>query len=339
MRYYDAARDRHKAAITALSDLDAARTQQQRAGTRAQSARRAAEQAALAEGFTSIDEALNAALSEQECETIRAELTEAQRQADLLAAELADPDIRAALEGDPANLDELQASADAARRARSTAEQAHALAEAATRQFVNGADELTASVQSHAVASEQAAVASRLADAVAGLGSDNTMRMRLSAFVLAGRLERVVELANERLSRMGDGRFQLEHDDGPARRGRRSGLGLAVADLWTGRSRATETLSGGESFMASLALALGLADAVQEETGGLHLETLFVDEGFGSLDDESLDQVMTVLDSLREGGRCVGVVSHVADLRTRIPAQVRVLKAQSGSQVQLRAGA
>ena len=148
--------------------------------------------------------------------------------------------------------------------------------------------------------------------------------MRLSAFVLAARLEKVAALANERLVTMGEGRYQLRHTDDLAARGARSGLGLEVLDLWTGQARDTSSLSGGESFMASLALALGLADAVREESGGFDLQTLFVDEGFGTLDDESLEQVMTVLDGLREGGRAVGVVSHVAELRTRIPSQVVV---------------
>ncbi|MGL5862176.1 MAG: SbcC/MukB-like Walker B domain-containing protein, partial [Phycicoccus sp.] len=177
-----------------------------------------------------------------------------------------------------------------------------------------------------------------LADSVSGTGPDNTLRMRLSAFVLAARLEKVVALANERLVVLGDGRYVLEHSDERAARGARSGLGLRVLDQWTGRSRDTASLSGGESFMASLALALGLADAVREESGGLDLGTLFVDEGFGSLDDESLEQVVTVLDGLREGGRAVGVVSHVADLRARITAQVVVRKDSGGSTVEVRTG-
>jgi exonuclease SbcC len=159
--------------------------------------------------------------------------------------------------------------------------------------------------------------------------------MRLSAFVLAARLERVAALANERLATMGDGRYQLRHTDAPAARGARSGLGLEVLDLWTGQARDTATLSGGESFMASLALALGLADAVREESGGFDLQTLFVDEGFGTLDDDTLEQVMGVLDGLREGGRAVGVVSHVAELRTRIPSQVVVRKTERGSSVRV----
>jgi DNA repair protein SbcC/Rad50 len=159
------------------------------------------------------------------------------------------------------------------------------------------------------------------------------MRMRLTAYVLAARLEKVAVLANERLRRMGDGRFQLAHSDDLAGGGRRSGLGLVVRDLWTGQVRDTASLSGGESFMASLALALGLADAVREEAGGFDLHTLFIDEGFGTLDDDSLEQVMAVLDGLRDGGRCVGVVSHVRDLRSRVPVQIRVDKTATGSTV------
>jgi exonuclease SbcC len=159
--------------------------------------------------------------------------------------------------------------------------------------------------------------------------------MRLSAFVLAARLEKVAELANERLAVMGDGRYRLQHSDDLAARGARSGLGLRVQDLWTGQTRDTSTLSGGEAFMASLALALGLADAVREESGGFDLQTLFVDEGFGSLDAETLDDVLDILDSLRENGRAVGVVSHVAEMRDRIPTQLVVSKARSGSTLQV----
>jgi DNA repair protein SbcC/Rad50 len=159
--------------------------------------------------------------------------------------------------------------------------------------------------------------------------------MRLSSYLLAARLEEVARLANERLQVMTEGRYSLVYSDALARRGARSGLGLRVVDAWTGVSRETSTLSGGESFMASLALALGLGDAVRAEAGGFDLQTLFVDEGFGTLDDESLEQVMGVLDSLREGGRSVGIVSHVSELRQRIPVQLRVTKSQAGSSIEV----
>jgi len=126
-------------------------------------------------------------------------------------------------------------------------------------------------------------------------------------------------------------RYKLVQVDEPERGRGRSGLGLRVVDSWTGLARDTASLSGGESFYTSLALALGLADVVAAEAGGSTIETLFVDEGFGSLDDETLDEVMDVLDALRAGGRSVGLVSHVADLRTRIPAQLEVVKTRTGS--------
>jgi exonuclease SbcC len=156
--------------------------------------------------------------------------------------------------------------------------------------------------------------------------------MSLSSFVLAARLEEVALAASERLLRMTQGRYSLVHTD-TARGGGRAGLGLLARDTWTGQDRETSTLSGGETFLASLALALGLADVVTAEAGGTRIEALVVDEGFGTLDEETLDEVMDVLDGLREGGRVVGLVSHVAELRQRIPAQVHVRKGRAGSRL------
>ncbi|MFJ8543739.1 AAA family ATPase [Streptomyces sp. NPDC093586] len=170
----------------------------------------------------------------------------------------------------------------------------------------------------------------RLATLAAGTSADNERRMRLESYVLAARLEQVAAAATARLRRMSSGRYTLVHSDDRTGRGR-SGLGLHVVDAWTGRERDTATLSGGETFFASLALALGLADVVTDEAGGVRLDTLFIDEGFGSLDDQTLDEVLDVLDSLRERDRSVGIVSHVADLRRRIHAQLEVVKGRSGS--------
>ena len=172
-----------------------------------------------------------------------------------------------------------------------------------------------------------------------GTGGGNVLRMRLTAFVLAARLEEVAAAATERLSAMSDGRFTLVHTDELAKSGARSGLGLQVLDSWTGVARDTSTLSGGETFLASLALALGLADVVQAEAGGTTIETLFVDEGFGTLDEDALEEVMGVLDGLRGGGRTVGLVSHVRELRTRIPSQLEVRRSRTGSSIVQRSSA
>ncbi|MHA7281834.1 AAA family ATPase [Arthrobacter sp. TMS2-4] len=176
---------------------------------------------------------------------------------------------------------------------------------------------------------EEAQLAAAVAETARG-GGENLYKMPLATYVLASRLEQVAAAATERLLQMSDGRYQLVHSDATAGN-RRSGLGLNVIDGWTGNRRDTSTLSGGESFMASLALALGLADVVQQEAGGLDIETLFVDEGFGSLDDQALEQVMDALEGLRSGGRVVGLVSHVPELKQRVSAQLQVVKGRQGS--------
>ncbi|MCX5395465.1 SMC family ATPase [Streptomyces sp. NBC_00102] len=177
----------------------------------------------------------------------------------------------------------------------------------------------------------------RLAALTAGTSAHNERKMRLESYVLAARLEQVAAAATVRLQRMSAGRYTLVHSDARTG-GRRAGLGLHVVDAWTGRERDTATLSGGETFFASLALALGLADVVTDEAGGTRLDTLFIDEGFGSLDEQTLDEVLDVLDSLRERDRSVGIVSHVADLRRRVPVQLEVVKERQGSTVRHRLG-
>lgn len=175
---------------------------------------------------------------------------------------------------------------------------------------------------------------SALTDVVNGRGQ-NARKMSLRAYVLAARLEEVAIAATVRLRKMSDGRFSFVHTDVAGPRGTRGGLGLDVLDAYSGCARSAKTLSGGETFLASLALALGLADVVAAETGGALLDTLFVDEGFGTLDANTLDEVMDTLDELRAGGRVVGLVSHVEELRDRIPTRLRVHKSRTGSRVEL----
>ncbi|PKH40460.1 exonuclease SbcC [Nocardioides alpinus] len=177
-----------------------------------------------------------------------------------------------------------------------------------------------------------------LASLVEGKHPDNRMQMRLSAYVLSHRLGQVVEAANLRLSTMSDQRYSLVHTGQRGAGETRGGLSLLVRDDWTGDTRDPATLSGGETFVVSLALALGLADVITEEAGGTDLDTLFVDEGFGSLDSETLEDVMDTLDTLRDGGRVVGVVSHVPELQTRIPTQLRVHRGRHGSRTSLSLG-
>ncbi|MBJ6637755.1 SMC family ATPase [Streptomyces sp. DHE7-1] len=252
-------------------------------------------------------------------------------------AVLAEAGTSAAAERPPADPDAAErTAAEAARRLREAA----SARDAADRR-VGELDRLSAraaeGVRRLAPLREEYDRVARLAALTAGTSADNERRMRLESYVLAARLEQVAAAATVRLHRMSSGRYTLVHSDGRTGRGR-SGLGLHVVDAWTGRERDTATLSGGETFFASLALALGLADVVTDEAGGVRLDTLFIDEGFGSLDDQTLDEVLDVLDSLRERDRSVGIVSHVADLRRRVHAQLEVVKGRSGSTLRQRGG-
>ncbi|GAA5202581.1 SMC family ATPase [Microbacterium jejuense] len=179
---------------------------------------------------------------------------------------------------------------------------------------------------------DDAAAITRLADTLAGR-APNTMKMDLETFVLAAELEQIVAAANTRLADMSSGRYRLQHTDARAARGAASGLGLEILDAFTGQSRPAQSLSGGETFLASLALALGLAEVVTARAGGVRLDTLFVDEGFGSLDDDTLDLAMRTLDELRQGGRTVGVISHVAAMKEQLPAQLAVEATPQGPSV------
>ena len=127
--------------------------------------------------------------------------------------------------------------------------------------------------------------------------------MNLETFVLAAELEEIVAAANVRLDEMSQGRYRLQHTDSRAAHGAASGLGIEVLDAYTGHARPVQSLSGGETFLASLALALGLAEVVTARAGGIRLDTLFIDEGFGSLDADTLEIAMRTLDELRQGGR------------------------------------
>jgi exonuclease SbcC len=152
----------------------------------------------------------------------------------------------------------------------------------------------------------------------------NDRRMKLEDFVLAAKLEEIVAAANGRLTVMTQGRYLLQHSDSVLSGGRQSGLDIVVLDQHTGAPRPTASLSGGEKFLASLALALGLAETVTAQAGGITLDTLFIDEGFGSLDSDTLEIAMETLDGLRAGGRSVGVISHVTEMHERIPAKIEV---------------
>ncbi|MGV9335499.1 AAA family ATPase [Nocardia sp. NPDC003726] len=264
---------------------------------------------------------------------IEAELVAADRARAAAEAVLAEPEIRAASEREPGDEAELDALVTAAQTALNTAVAAHAEASRRAGQLEELGGQLWAAVDRIAPAQRAFEELDGLADLVAGRGANNR-RMSLHSYVLAARLEEVAQAGSLRLRRMSGGRYEFVHSDKAGPRGRRGGLGLDIRDDYTGAIRPAKTLSGGETFMASLSLALGLADTVAAESGGLVLDTLFIDEGFGGLDADTLDAVMGVLDELRTGGRVVGVVSHVDEMRQRIPSRLHVVRGRDGSHLQ-----
>ncbi|MFD6326527.1 AAA family ATPase [Streptomyces sp. NPDC058442] len=287
-------------------------------------------EAAFRAGFATPRAAAEALLDAAAHRALQDRLEAWQQEEAAVRAVLAEPATAAAAQQPPAGLTAAQRTAeDADRRTREAASARDAAARRCA-ELDRLSARATASSRRLAPLREEYDRVARLAGLTAGTSADNERRMRLESYVLAARLEQVAAAATARLHRMSSGRYTLVHSDDRTGRGR-SGLGLHVVDAWTGRERDTATLSGGETFFASLALALGLADVVTDEAGGVRLDTLFIDEGFGSLDDQTLDEVLDVLDSLRERDRSVGIVSHVPDLRRRIHAQLEVVKGRSGS--------
>ena len=292
-----------------------------------------------ASGFDDAHAAAEAHLDDTAISRLTDELQQADRRRHTAQATLAEmPD---GIDDVLAGRTSVPDAAELAARLASLEEQhdaANATAEALLRQRARVehlAVSLTAALDAWAPVRQQFRAVADLAETAEGKGSDNPFQMRLSAYVLASRLSQVVAAANERLASMAEQRYELEHTAFKSAGDRRGGLSLRVVDAWTGESRDPATLSGGETFVVALALALGLADVVTAEAGGAEIETLFVDEGFGSLDPHTLDRVMDCLDDLRSGGRSVGVVSHVAEMRDRIPDQLHVLKTPHGSQVRM----
>ncbi|MDQ0379252.1 AAA family ATPase [Amycolatopsis thermophila] len=285
-------------------------------------------------GFETVDQMRAAARDESTVRALEARLTEAGEAEAAARATLNEPELFGVAPDDEVDVESAKADADGARE---RAESAVAMLRSATaraRDLGTLAERLAAATERLRPLEEEFAELDALTDVVNGRGQ-NARKMSLRSYVLAARLEEVAIAATARLQTMSQGRYSFVHSDEAGSRGTRGGLGLDVLDDFSGTIRPAKTLSGGESFLASLSLALGLADVVAAETGGSLLDTLFVDEGFGTLDSETLDVVMNILDELRAGGRVVGLVSHVEELRQRIPTRLRVRKSRTGSSLEL----
>ncbi|MFV8127112.1 AAA family ATPase [Streptomyces syringium] len=325
--------------LTSLAEAAETVRAAQDAATRLKEADARLADAAYRAGFDTPEGAAGALLTAAEQRELQHRLDRWQREETEVAAQLADPAAADAAALPPADPQAAQEAADTATRALQRAFAEDAAARTRCTELDRLSAQATADAHRLAPLREEHHRVASLASLAAGTSADNERKMRLESYVLAARLEQVAAAATARLQRMSGGRYTLVHSDQRTGGRGRSGLGLHVIDSWTGSERDTATLSGGETFFASLSLALGLADVVTDEAGGMRLDTLFIDEGFGSLDEQTLDEVLDVLDSLRERDRTVGIVSHVADLRQRVPAQLQVVKDRTGSAVRHRTAA
>lgn len=293
----------HLASVTARADAEASRS-----------------------GFVDLADARSAHLATPELEELERTVDEWEGAVAMARAQLDSAELRAVADVDPekAVADVALATAELERLER-VARMAQEEATVARRQRGRFAERL-AEVQ--ASATHRAEMAASNAEIVSldlyARGMAGSPRMSLVTFVLRYWFEQVVTAANVRLESMSAGKYELLRIDEAARKDTRVGLGLAVLDRHTGRERGPGTLSGGETFYTSLALALGLADVVVAQAGGAQLDTLFIDEGFGSLDPDTLDDVMGVIDDLRGNGRVIGIVSHVPELKERIAERLTV---------------
>lgn len=284
-------------------------------------------------GFAGVDDACAAILGTPALEELQRRVDEHDRALHAVDEKLADPALveaaassRPDLDATRARRDEAELEVTRALQADTRASDAVATLDEVTQRIRSGVDDLAPLL-------ERCTTVRHLAELTAATTPDNQLKMKLGTFVLAAILEEVTDAANAHLARMSSDRYAFVYSDAVTDGRREAGLGLMVHDAWAETDRDASTLSGGETFFASLALALGLAEVVTNSSGGIRIDTLFIDEGFGSLDEDTLGDVMETLDSLRDGGRTIGVVSHVGAMRDRIQAHVHVTKTPTGSRV------
>lgn len=286
------------------------------------------EAAYIKEGFANLEELQQAVCSEPEVAQWKTEIDTFYEQyaAYKQAAAGLEKDVTAT---EPRDLDELEAAVEALRQ---RYDEIQARLEVLNTEKAK-LEELHAQ---HTELTKALAVKTAEAQNWVALAKDlcgsNPRKLQFDTWILSAFLHEVTVFANKRLERMSEGRYRLavseEHGAGNAYRG----LDLEITDAYTGKCRPSATLSGGETFMASISLALGLADSIQARAGGIRIDSMFIDEGFGSLDEKALENAVSILDEIR-GNRMVGIISHVGELQSRIPQKIEVIKTGTGSSI------
>lgn len=281
-------------------------------------------------GFADGDSARGALMTDAELTDAEDTITAHKSEADSVAEQLQSDDLRDVDPEEEVDLTEARQKLETARNSYEESVRTEEMARARYTESQSAWDRVAQAQERSAAIRHETAAVIRLAE-LATAGVRNLAKIPLASYVVMRRFAAVVDAANVRLQEMSDGQYRLQvaHDQAAGRE-RKLGLGLQILDDRTDRPRPTSSLSGGETFYCSLALALGLADVVQSEAGGVQLATLFVDEGFGSLDSDTLDTVMNVLGRLRESDRTVGLISHVEEMKTHIHDSVHIHRVTAG---------
>lgn len=332
---FDRARETHVAADKQLAVSAAAL---EAAGRRLEGAEREAREVAadyaeaLAQSAFESDHALGrAAMPDDGREALQASLDQHERTLTSLRA--SQRTLQEELEGHrEEDVQALEATEREARSARDSALEARQVAAGRAESLGNTRGKLARQREANRALEERYRVVGTLADVASGQGG---ARISLQRYVLGVLLDDVLAQASQRLLKMSAGRYQLIRKLDPNKGRRAAGLDLEVHDDYTGSARSVATLSGGESFMAALSLALGLSDVVQSQAGGIALDTLFVDEGFGSLDTEALELAINTLLELQRAGRMVGIISHVTELREQMDVRIDLRAGRRGSSLEV----
>lgn len=322
---------RQAAAAQAL--LEERQRRGQATSQKAQQAAAAFAAALKAEDFADETEYRRYAAGENELEQARQKLEDHRTQLGALQRDIQRLEQEIG-EGAPADLAALENEQQALDETLAGANTAHARLHGLVTANQQARHELAHLAEGRAEKEQQYALAKALADTATGqlAGKD---KITFEAYIQSAYYARVLGAANRRLEGMTDGRYQLARRASAQDKRSKTGLELEVADCWNGHRRDVRTLSGGESFQAALALALGLSDVVQQTAGGVKLDAMFIDEGFGSLDPEALDAAIDTLQGLAGGGRVVGIISHVGELAARIDKQIQVIQGQDTSRIRI----
>jgi len=277
-------------------------------------------------GFESEAEFSNAKLPSSEREKQKARLKEYHQKIDVFSAQVVE--LEKELEGkEPQQLELMQEELIALKQAYESALKKLNISRSAMDSSEQFKQQITSSSQKAMIQEKKSAAMADLYDVIRG---QNSKKISLERYLQIEYLEQIIEAANERLKELSSGQFYLMRSDRQESHGKQSGLGLDVHDAYTGQTRDVKTLSGGEKFNASLCLALGMSDVIQSFQGNVSIDTMFIDEGFGSLDEESLHKAIDALIDLQKSGRTIGVISHVQELKAIFPAILEVKKTKEG---------